>query len=92
MILYSKHYAYIIISLLAMSEAVLQRSKILCYFRLEKTIPGVEDELLRPLTLPLVVYHFHYPPVYYPIIFEHFKNMLPSQYTQHHICLKKDGY
>lgn len=48
--------------------------------------------MLRPLTLPLVVYHFHYPPVYYPVLFEHFKAMLPGQCTPHHICIKKNGY
>lgn len=47
---------------------------------------------MQPLTLPLIVYHFHYPAVYYPILYEHFKNSLPPQYTKNNLCFKKNGY
>jgi hypothetical protein len=52
-----------------MSEIVLQKSKILCYFTIDPSFPSIKDELLEPFTLPLTIYHFHYPPAYYPTLY-----------------------
>jgi hypothetical protein len=73
-----------------MSEAVLQKSKLLCYFVLDSSLRKAGDELLEPLTLPLTLFHFHYPPLYYPIVHQHFKNSLPPC-TEHQICFTKNG-
>jgi hypothetical protein len=36
---------------------------------------------MEPLLLPITVFHFHYPPAYYPTLYKHFKHHLPSKVT-----------
>jgi hypothetical protein len=64
-----------------MSEIVLEKSKILCYFTIDSSLPTIIDELMQPLPLPLTVYHFHYPPTYYPTLYKHFKHHFPANVT-----------
>jgi len=74
-----------------MSDIVLQKSKILCYFTIDSCLPKIDDELMQPLMLPLTIYHFHYPPAYYPTLFQHFEHHFPANITENHLCLKKNG-
>jgi len=74
-----------------MTESVLQKSKILCYFKIDKTLGNINDELLVPVPLPLTVYHFHYPSMYFPILHRHFALHIPSKYTPNHLCLRNKG-
>jgi len=72
-----------------MSEAILQRSKFLCFFEIDKDVAraGLE-EIYQPNQLPLMVYHFHYSALYFPVLFMHFKAHFPEKTAHNHLRLK----
>ncbi len=74
-----------------MSEDILRRSKLLCYFQIDDSIKADLPELYRPEILPLSLFHFHYPALYFPTLFTHFKPLLPENITENHLRLKYKG-
>ena len=60
-------------------EALLTQNKILGYFTLETSANIQKESELQPSTLPLFVFHNHYPIIYYQELYQHFRNCLPEK-------------
>jgi hypothetical protein len=73
-----------------MSNEVLRRSKLICYFDIAPELSKEVNELYRPEVLPLSVFHFHYPALYFPALFAHFKIYLPPGSTHSNLRLRHE--
>lgn len=74
-----------------MSEDILKRSKIICYFVIDHAKALECPQLKAPEILPLSLYHFHYPALYSPVLHQHFRSCLPPEVTPNHLRLLHKG-
>jgi hypothetical protein len=74
-----------------MSEEILRRSKIICYFTIDDSLAQDIPQLMAPEIIPISVYHFHYPAIYFPILHKHLQVYLPATVTPNHLRLVHKG-
>ena len=74
-----------------MSDSILSRSKVIAYFEIDSSLTKEVEDLYRPETLPLCMYHFHYPALYFKVIFQHFRVYFPEKANHNNVRFRHKG-
>ena len=49
------------------------------------------EDIYKAITLPLTIYHFHYPALHYPTLFNHFQHYFPANATFRNVRIRYRG-
>lgn len=71
-------------------EVLLGQNKILAYFTLDVSANTQDLPILQPSIYTTLIYHHHYPVIYFDELYQHFRHCLPASTKPGHLRIYLD--